>query len=203
LTCRPLLTLAGCAALFHFANAPMLHLVGQKLALAHAGLETPFMSACVIAAQLVMAPMSLLVGARADTWGRKPFFLAAFTVLPLRGLLYTISDNSAWLVTVQLLDGVGNGLFATLTGIVVADLMRGTGRYNVAIGVVATVQGVGAAFSNVVAGTIVVWAGYNAAFIALASIAATGLVVLSAFMPETAPRSIPVRASSSPREAPA
>jgi MFS family permease len=147
--------------------------------------------------------MSLLVGARADTWGRKPFFLAAFTVLPLRGLLYTVSDNSAWLVTVQLLDGVGNGLFATLTGIVVADLMRGTGRYNVAIGVVATVQGVGAAFSNVVAGTIVVWAGYNAAFIALASIAATGLVVLSAFMPETAPRSIPVRASSSPREAPA
>ena len=44
LTCRPLLILAACAALFHFANAPMLHLVGQKLALANAGLETPFMS---------------------------------------------------------------------------------------------------------------------------------------------------------------
>ena len=84
-----------------------------------------------------MAPMSLLVGAKADDWGRKPFYLAAFIVLPLRGLLYTLSDNSAWLVTVQLLDGVGNGLFATLTGIVVADLMRGTGRYNLARGFVA------------------------------------------------------------------
>ena len=83
----------------------------------------------------------------------------ALTVLPLRGVLYTVSDNSAWLVIVQLLDGIGNGLFATLTGIVVADLMRGTGRYNLARGVVAMVQGVGASVSNVVAGEMVVWAG--------------------------------------------
>jgi hypothetical protein len=100
-------------------------------------------------------------------------------------------QNSAWLVAVQLLDGVGNGLFATLTGIVVADLMWGTGRYNLARGFVATVQGVGAALSNVVAGGIVVWAGYNTAFVILASVAMTGLAVLSALMPETAPRSFP------------
>jgi hypothetical protein len=43
--------------LFHFANAPMLQLVGQKLAFANAGRETALMSACVIAAQLVMLPM--------------------------------------------------------------------------------------------------------------------------------------------------
>jgi MFS family permease len=184
-TCRPLLILALCAALFHFANAPMLHLVGQKLALANAGSETVFMSACVIAAQLVMLPMSLLVEAKADAWGRKPFYLVAFMVLPLRGFLYTVSDNSAWLVTVQLLDGIGNGLFSTLTGIVVADLMRGTGRYNLARGVVATVQGVGASLSNVVAGSIVVWAGYNAAFLSLACVAALGLTVFFLLMPET------------------
>jgi MFS family permease len=183
--CRPLLVLAICAALFHFANAPMLHLVGQKLALANFGKETVFMSACVIAAQLVMLPMSLLVGAKGDAWGRKPLLLIAFAVLPLRGVLYTISDHSVWLVAVQLLDGVGNGLFATLTGIIVADLMRGTGHYNLARGVVATVQGIGASLSNVVAGNIVVFAGYNTAFIALASIAALGLVVVAAFMPET------------------
>jgi hypothetical protein len=91
----------------------MLHLVGQKLALANAGHETAFMSPCMIAAQLVMLPMALLVGAKVDAWGRKPFYLAAFIVLPLRGFLYTISDNSGWLVIVQLLDRVGNGLFAT------------------------------------------------------------------------------------------
>jgi MFS family permease len=32
LTCRPLLIFAGCAVMFHFANAAMLPLVGQKLA---------------------------------------------------------------------------------------------------------------------------------------------------------------------------
>jgi MFS family permease len=181
-----------CAALFHFANAPMLPLVGQKLALANSGRETVFMSACVIAAQLVMLPMALLVGARADVWGRKPFLIGAFIVLPLRGFLYTLSDHSAWLVAVQLLDGIGNGLFATLTGIVVADLMRGTGRYNLARGLVATVQGVGASLSNVIAGNIVVLAGYNTAFLALACIAALGLAVLAAFMPETG-RPAPLR----------
>lgn len=186
LGCRPLLVLAICAALFHFANAPMLHLVGQKLALANAGKETVFMSACVIVAQLVMLPMALLVGARADAWGRKPFYIAAFLVLPLRGVLYTVSDYPAWLVAVQLLDGIGNGLFATLTDIVVADLMRGTGRYNLARGVLATVQGIGASLSNVVAGNIVVYAGYSAAFISFACIAAAGLVVLTTFLPEMA-----------------
>jgi MFS family permease len=185
LGCRPLLVLAVCTALFHFANAPMLPLVGQKLALAHAGSETAFMSACVIAAQLVMLPMALLVGARADAWGRKPFYVVALIVLTLRGLLYTVSDHAAWLVSVQLLDGVGNGLFATLAGIVVADLVRGTGSYNLALGLVATAQGVGACLSNVVAGSIVVVAGYNAAFVALAGVAAFALWLLAAFMPET------------------
>jgi MFS family permease len=185
LGCRPLLVLAVCTALFHFANAPMLPLVGQKLALAHAGNETAFMSACVIAAQLVMLPMALLVGARADAWGRKPFYVAALIVLPLRGVLYTLSDHAAWLVSVQLLDGIGNGLFATLAGIVVADLMRGTGNYNLALGLLAAVQGIGAALSSVVAGGIVVIAGYNAAFIALAGVAALALWLLAAFMPET------------------
>jgi MFS family permease len=185
LGCRPLLVLAVCTALFHFANAPMLPLVGQKLALAHAGSETAFMSACVVAAQLVMLPMALLVGARADVWGRKPFYLAALIVLALRGVLYTVSDHAAWLVSVQLLDGIGNGLFATLAGIVVADLMRGTGSYNLALGLVATAQGVGASLSNAVAGGIVVVAGYNAAFIALAGTAALALWILVGFMPET------------------
>jgi hypothetical protein len=35
LTCRPLLIFGCCALLFHFANAPLLPLVGQKLAIAH------------------------------------------------------------------------------------------------------------------------------------------------------------------------
>jgi MFS family permease len=184
--CRPLLIFATCAALFHFANAPMFHLVGQKLALAHPGSETAVMSACVIAAQIVMIPMALLVGSRADAWGRKPLFLAGFVVLPIRGALYAVSDSSVWLVAIQLLDGVANGLFGALAPLVLADLMRGTGRYNVARGMVATIQGAGASVSNTVAGLIVVWSGYDVAFLTLSAVALAALTLMAFVMPETA-----------------
>ena len=184
-TCKPLLVFALCVTLFHFANAAMLPLVGQKLALAHKGEETALMSACVIAAQLVMLPMALLVGAKADAWGRKPIFLAAFAILPIRGLLYTLSDDRSWLIAVQLLDGVGAGIFGALTPLVLADLTRGTGRYNVSQGAIATTQGIGASLSNMVAGLIVVTAGYSAAFLALASVALAAFIVFLLAMPET------------------
>jgi hypothetical protein len=39
--------------------------------------------------------------------------------------------------------------------LVIADIMRGTGRYNLAQGAIATVQGIGAALSGLAAGEIV------------------------------------------------
>ena len=75
IACKPLLVFAACVALFHFANAPMLPLVGQKLALANKGAETALMSACIVAAQVVMLPMALLVGAKADACGASQFSL--------------------------------------------------------------------------------------------------------------------------------
>jgi hypothetical protein len=47
-------------------------------------------AACVVVAQIVSVPTALLVGLRADSWGRKPLLLAAFAALPLRGILYSI-----------------------------------------------------------------------------------------------------------------
>jgi predicted MFS family arabinose efflux permease len=185
LTCRPLLILALCAVLFHFANAAMLPLVGQKLALQDRNFGTSLMSVCIVAAQMVMVPMAVLVGRKADTWGRKPLFLAAFLILPIRGALYTLSDNPYWLVGVQLLDGVGAGLYGALFPIIVADLMQGTGRFNLAQGAVITAQETGASFSMGVAGFIVVNSGYSAAFLTLAAIAAAGLALFWFAMPET------------------
>jgi len=124
---RPLVIFGLCVMLFHLANAALLPLVGQKLAAAYPKEATAMMSACIVAAQLVMLPIALLVGYKADIWGRKPLFLAGFAILPLRAVLYTLSDNSFWLIGVQLLDGVGAGIFGALTPLLVADIMRGTG----------------------------------------------------------------------------
>jgi hypothetical protein len=141
--CRPLLIFTLSISLFHFANAAMLPLVGEKLALANKGTETLFMAACIIVAQIVMVPMALLVGHKADDWGRKPLFLAGFAVLPIRGVLYTLSDNAYYLVSIQILDGIGAGFFGALFFIVVADLTKGTGHYNLALGTAAAAWGIG------------------------------------------------------------
>jgi MFS family permease len=186
LRCRPLVVFALCAMLFHFANAPLLPLVGQKLAQAHPTWATAMMSSCIIAAQLIMLPVALAVGQTADRIGRKPILLVGFAVLPVRALLYTFSDNAAWLIAVQLLDGIGAGIFGAITPLLIADLMRGTGRYNLAQGAVATMQGLGASLSGLAAGVIVDHFGYSAAFLAFGAAAYPALAALVLAMPETA-----------------
>jgi MFS family permease len=183
---RPLVIFGLCAMLFHFANAPLLPLVGQKLAAAYPKEATAMMSTCIIAAQLVMLPFALLVGRTADTWGRKPLFLFGFAILPIRAVLYTLSDNSFWLIGVQLLDGVGAGIFGALTPLVVADIMRGTGRYNLALGAIGTMVGIGASLSGLGAGVIVDHFGYSATFLTLGAAALVAVTVFALGMPETA-----------------
>lgn len=185
---RPLLMFALCCALFHLANAAMLPLVSQKLAQANLHMATPLTSACIVAAQLVMVPMALLAGAKADVWGRKPLLLAGFLILPLRGLLYTFSDDPYWLVAVQLLDGVGAGLFGALFPVMVKDLTLGSGHFNVSLGALTTAFGLGAALSNGLAGFVVEAAGYSAAFLTLAGVAAAAFLLLLIGVPETLQR---------------
>jgi MFS family permease len=88
-------------------------------------------AAFIAFAGIVMVPMAILVGTKADAWGRKPLFLLALTILSLRSCLYPFSNNPYWLVGVQLLDGVCAGIYGPIFPVIVADLMRGTGRFNV------------------------------------------------------------------------
>jgi predicted MFS family arabinose efflux permease len=182
---RPLMIFAGCGGLFHLANGAMLGLVGQKLAHLVPGQGITLTAACAIAAQLVMVPTATIAGLRADRWGRKPLFGAAFLALAARGALYTLSDEPAWLIGVQLLDGVGAGLTGALFPVIVDDLTRGSGHFAMAQAGVGTLQGIGGTISATIAGATVVEAGYSAAFLMLASIAAAGGVLFWLFMPET------------------
>lgn len=182
---RPLLVFAICCALFHLANAAMLPLVSQKLAQINLQMATPLTSACIVAAQLVMVPMAWLVGLKADVWGRKPLLLAGFLILPLRAMLYTLSNDPYWLVAVQMLDGIGAGIFGALFPVIVKDLTQGTGRFNVSLGALSTVFGLGAALSSSLAGLVVQQAGYSAAFLTLAGVAAVALALVWLAMPET------------------
>lgn len=182
---RRILAFALAIALFHFANAAMLPLVGQYMADGTERGASLYMSASIVVAQTVMIPVAVLAGKWSERWGRKPILLIGFAVLPIRGLLYTLSDNPVFLVSVQILDGIAAGIHDVLWVIVVADLTQGTGRFNVTQGGINTAHQIGAAFSAMVAGYAVAAAGYNAGFITLSGIALVALAVLYFFVPET------------------
>ncbi|MDD5444248.1 MAG: MFS transporter, partial [Pseudomonas fluorescens] len=82
-------------------------------------------------------------------------------------------------------EGSGAGIFGAWFPVIVKDLTQGTGRFNVSLGALSTVFGLGAALSSSLAGFVVQQAGYNAAFLTLAGVAAVALALLWLAMPET------------------
>jgi MFS family permease len=172
--------------LFHFGNAAMLPMAGQVLAQTHPGEDTIALSACIIAAQFVMVGVAWAVGrASARGIGRKPIFLTALAVLPVRGLLFSVSSSPYAVVGIQLLDGVAAGIFGVISVLIASDLMRGTGRFNLAQGLTALSVGIGATLSNASSGYVVQWFGYSSGFLYLAAIAFCALVFFGVLMPET------------------
>jgi len=182
---RPLVLFLVCAVMFHFANAAMLPLLGEMLAKGRGRSSMLFMSACVVTTQLVVTLIASWSGRKAGTWGRKPLLLIAFGVLPVRALLYTLTSKTVLLVAIQIMDGVGAGIFGVVSVLVIADLTRGTGRFNLTLGAISTAVGIGAALSQVIAGSIVHHTGFRAGFLFLAGVASAALAILYFFMPET------------------
>ena len=111
--------------------------------------------------------------------------LVAFGALLLRAVLYTLTGNSVALIAIQVLDGVGAAIFGVVSVLVIADLTRGTGRFNLTLGAISTAVGIGASLSQVIAGSIVHHFGSNAGFLFLAVVASGAFGILYFFMPET------------------
>jgi MFS family permease len=99
----------------------------------------------------------------------------------------------------QLLDGIGAGVFGVMQILMVGDLTRGSGHFNLGLGIVATAVGLGAACSNLLAGMVAKSAGYNSSFLTLSAIAALALLMFAAAMPET--RRAAPRATAAPTPA--
>jgi MFS family permease len=184
---RPLLIFAGCLLLFHLANSAMLPLVGSVVTMQSARWATLIIAACIVVPQIVVAAMSPWIGARAQIWGRRPLLIIAFAALPIRGLLFAFISDPTILVAVQILDGVTAAVFAVMVPLVVADLTRGTGRFNLGQGILGTATGIGASLSATLAGYLTDRFGSAAAFSSLAAVALVGLTLVWLLMPETRP----------------
>jgi MFS family permease len=182
---RPLFILAGCALMFHLANAAMLPLMGSVVTMRSPEWATVLIAACIVVPQLVVAVISPWVGHHAQLWGRRPFLLLAFAALPIRGLLFAVVSDPYVLVAVQVLDGITAAGLGVMVPLMIADLTRGTGRFNLAQGIVGTAVGIGASISPTLAGYLADYFSSGVAFLGLAAIATAGLAGVWAFMPET------------------
>jgi MFS family permease len=182
-----LLILAACVLLFHLANAAMLPLVGSDVTMRSSQWATALVAACIIAPQLVVAAISPTVGQLAQSWGRRPLLLIGFAALPLRGALLAWTNDPYMIVAVQALDGISGAVLGVLVPLSLADISRGTGRFNLAQGIVGSATGIGAALSTIGAGYLADRFGTATAFAGLAATAVFAFVLLLAMMPETKP----------------
>ena len=184
---RRLLALAACILLFHLANAAMLPLMGGVVTTRSARWATVLIAACIIVPQMAVAAFSPWVGRQAQAWGRRPILLAGFAALCVRGVLFAVVANPYAVVAIQVLDGVAAAALGVMVPLIVADVTRGTGRFNLALGFVGSAVGIGASASTTLAGYCSDHFGSGVAFFGLAGIAAAGLALAFAALPETRP----------------
>jgi MFS family permease len=182
---RVLLYFLGTAFLFHLANAAMLPELGEMLSKDNLKAAAPFMSACIIVTQIIITVSAAWIGKEAAAKGRKPLLLLGFGVLPIRGVLYTLTHAVWALIAIQTLDGVANAIFGIVSILVIKDRTMGTGRFNVAAGSLAAMVGIGAATSTTIGGALIQHFSYRASFLGLAAIALVAFGVLWFAIPET------------------
>ena len=191
---RALIVFGLCIFLFQAANAAMLPLVGSEMTLRSTQWASVLIAACIVVPQLVAATIATSVGRLAAIIGRRPILLAGFAVLALRTVLLSIYRDPASIIVVQALDGICGAVLGVLVPLVLADISRGTGRFNLAQGMLACATGLGAAASTAVAGYLASRFGTGVACMGLAAAALCAFLTVLIAMEETMPR------DRSPRE---
>jgi MFS family permease len=177
--------------LFQLANASILPLVGEGLIYHGDSRSSLIVSALIVLPQIIVALMAPWVGRQAENWGRRPLLLIGFGALPVRALLLSLVTDPPLLLAVQLLDGVSGAVVGVMTALIIADATNGTGRFNLAQGLIGTVSGIGASLSTALFGLIAVRFGQTVVFLSIASVAAVAAYIIWFWMPETSPSSAP------------
>jgi len=184
---RRLLAFAACLLLFQVANASMLPLIGERLVHAEGRWSSLVVSALIVGPQIIVALLAPWVGRTANSWGRRPLLLIGLGVLPIRSTFFALTTDPVLLVIIQLLDGLTGAVLGVLTALVIADLTKGTGRFNLAQGLVGTLSGIGAALSTSISGLIVERVGHMAGFLDVSMVGLIAITILWVFVPETRP----------------
>lgn len=189
---------------FHLANESVLPLVMQTLAIGN-GRSGVLMSAlCVIIAQAFMVVTAKFCGNYAGIYGRKTLFLVGLLALTVRCAILSMilsmkgdtgvgHDNAGdsvgvfdyLILSTQMLDGVGAGVFGTMYVLVTSDVSRGTGRFNFTLGLTSAAWSIGGTISGYMGQVFAEDYGYLRAFRILGFLSLIPVVLYIFFMPET------------------
>eukprot|EP00536_Pseudo-nitzschia_multiseries_P007474 jgi/Psemu1/195739/e_gw1.177.50.1 len=179
---------------FHFANANVLLVLGELMGGDNGDDGAPSRAAIpLIAGAIVLAQITMAIA----TWigdklthrrvGRKPLFLAGLLSLPLRCalIIYWKDAGESYLLSTQILDGLGGGFFSLIHPFLVADITFGTGRFNVVMGLTASCFGLGATLSNFIGQHVVETYGHVVSLTGSLVLSAVPIFIFGSFMPET------------------
>lgn len=192
---RALVVLAACVFFFHLSNAAVLPIVASTITMRVGEEATLMIAAAMIVPQVMVALASPHIGRFADRHGRRKLLLIGFAALPVRAILLASTTDPFALVAIQLLDGISATCLGVLVATSVADIVRTSGNFNLALGVVGSAMGVGAAISTTLAGYLADGYGSSATLLTLSVLGLCGFLLFALLMPETK-KSIPSEANT-------
>jgi MFS family permease len=186
---------------FHLSNSAVLPLVMQSLKVKDAQAGILLSGMCIVVAQAFMAYFAKFVGDYSPYWGRKNLSLVSLSSLTLRCLLLTVlvtaqNHVKTWrgvvmfkflILSTQLLDSVGAGIFGTMQIVVTNDISAGTGRFSLMLGITTGAMCLGGTVSSYVGHTVAQEFGYASAFSTLGAMSLIPFFLLLFFVPETLP----------------
>ena len=188
---RLLFIFAAALALFQLADAALLPMIsahlGQSRGSNNMPTSTMLMGALIVIPQIVVAVLAPWIGYYSERVGRKPLLMIGLGAQAVRAFVLVLFDNDAGFIVAQVLDGVSGAVIGVLTLLVIIDVTAGSGRFNLARGLVATVSGIAAAISTLASGLLIEWLGYSATFLAFVSVAVASFMVVLILLPETKP----------------
>ncbi len=178
---------------FHFANANVLLVLGELMGGDNEDGSVkrsaiPLIAIAIVLAQLTMSGATYAGGIMTKKgYGRKPLFLAGLLTLPIRCALIILWKDAgeSWLLSTQILDGLGGGLFGLMHPYIVNDIAFGSGRFNVLMGLTASCFGLGGTLSNLLGQIVVEKSGHVSSLIISLVLSFVPVVVFSICMPET------------------
>jgi MFS family permease len=186
----------GIVFLFHTSNGTVLPLVMQTLAIGSGRSGILLSGLCIIVAQIFMVASAKICGDYSGRYGRKTLFLIGLFVVPIRCLILTAlliirgdgvgSPFMQFLIlSTQVLDGVGAGVFGTMYILVTSDISGGTGRFSMTLGLTTAAMSIGGTVSGYLGEALAQDIGYKEAFFILAIMSLVPAIVYLVFMPET------------------